>query len=40
MSLLDKIIYVADYIEPGRDFPGVKEAREIVLVDLDLDGCL
>ena len=21
MSLLDKIIYVADYIEPGRDFP-------------------
>ena len=35
MSLLDKIIYVADYIEPGRDFPGVKEAREIVLVDLD-----
>ncbi len=20
MSLLDKIIYVADYIEPGRDF--------------------
>ncbi|HBC4834740.1 TPA: bis(5'-nucleosyl)-tetraphosphatase (symmetrical) YqeK, partial [Enterococcus faecalis] len=35
MSLLDKIIYVADYIEPGRDFPGVKEAREIALVDLD-----
>ena len=24
MSLLDKIIYVADYIEPGRSFPGVK----------------
>ena len=35
MSLLDKIIYVADYIEPGRDFLGVKEARELVLVDLD-----
>lgn len=35
MSLLDKIIYVADYIEPGRDFPGVVEAREIALVDLD-----
>lgn len=35
MSLLDKIIYVADYIEPGRDFPGVKEARELALVDLD-----
>lgn len=35
MSLLDKIIYVADYIEPGRDFPGVQEARDIALVDLD-----
>ncbi|MBO0441470.1 bis(5'-nucleosyl)-tetraphosphatase (symmetrical) YqeK [Candidatus Enterococcus ikei] len=35
MSLLDKIIYVADYIEPGRNFPGVKEARELALVDLD-----
>ncbi len=35
MSLLDKIIYVADYIEPGRDFPGVKEARELALLDLD-----
>lgn len=35
MTLLDKIIYVADYIEPGRDFPGVKEARELALVDLD-----
>lgn len=35
MSLLDKIIFVADYIEPGRTFPGVKEAREIALVDLD-----
>ncbi|MBO0471693.1 bis(5'-nucleosyl)-tetraphosphatase (symmetrical) YqeK [Enterococcus sp. DIV0242_7C1] len=35
MSLLDKIIYVADYIEPGRDFPGVKEARELSLLDLD-----
>ncbi|OJG92023.1 HD domain-containing protein [Enterococcus silesiacus] len=35
MSLLDKIIYVADYIEPGRNFPGVKEARKLALVDLD-----
>lgn len=35
MGLLDKIIYVADYIEPGRNFPGVEEAREIALVDLD-----
>jgi predicted HD superfamily hydrolase involved in NAD metabolism len=36
MSLLDKIIYVADYIEPGRNFPGVQEARELALVDLDM----
>ncbi|MGM0218317.1 bis(5'-nucleosyl)-tetraphosphatase (symmetrical) YqeK [Enterococcus sp. AZ126] len=35
MSLLDKIIYVADYIEAGRNFPGVKEARKLALVDLD-----
>lgn len=35
MSLLDKIIYIADYIEPGRTFPGVQDAREIALVDLD-----
>jgi predicted HD superfamily hydrolase involved in NAD metabolism len=35
MSLLDKIIYVADYIEPGRNFPGVEEAREIALRNLD-----
>ncbi|MGM9902325.1 HAD superfamily hydrolase [Enterococcus sp. 10A9_DIV0425] len=35
MTLLDKIIYVADYIEPGRTFPGVQAAREIAMVDLD-----
>ncbi|MDH6365231.1 putative HD superfamily hydrolase involved in NAD metabolism [Enterococcus sp. PF1-24] len=35
MSLLDKIIYVADYIEAGRDFPIVEQAREIAQVDLD-----
>lgn len=29
MSTLDKIVYVADYIEDGRNFPGVAEAREI-----------
>ena len=34
-GLLDKIIYVADYIEPGRSFPGVKEARELAMIDLD-----
>ncbi len=35
MTTLDKIIYVADFIEPGRDFPGVTEARELALVDLN-----
>ena len=35
MSLLDKIIYVADYIEPGRDFPWVQDARAIAWADLD-----
>lgn len=36
MTLLDKIIYVADYIEAGRDFPGVEEARRLAAIDLDL----
>ena len=27
MSLLEQVIYVADFIEPGRVFPGVEEAR-------------
>ena len=26
MTLLEKIIYLADYIEPSRDFPGVDDA--------------
>lgn len=35
MTLLDKIIYLADYIEPGRHFPGVEEVREMAKVNLD-----
>lgn len=35
MTLLDKIIYVADYIEAGRNFPGVEEARRLAKLDLD-----
>ena len=35
MSLLDKIIYIADYIEPGRTYPGVDRIREIAFIDLD-----
>lgn len=36
MTLLDKIIYLADYIEPGRHFPGVGEVRDLAEKDLDI----
>jgi predicted HD superfamily hydrolase involved in NAD metabolism len=35
MTKLEKIIYLADYIEPGRHFPGVDEVREFARLDLD-----
>ena len=35
MSLLEKIIYVADYMEPCRDFPGVEKLRELAFTDID-----
>lgn len=35
MTLLDKIIYIADYIEPRRNFPGVDEIRAIAFKDLN-----
>lgn len=35
MSLLTKIIYMADYIEPNRDFNGVEELRKQAYQDLD-----
>jgi predicted HD superfamily hydrolase involved in NAD metabolism len=35
MTLLEKIIYVADYIEPGRHFPGVEEVRELAQSNLE-----
>ena len=35
MTLLEKIIYLADYIEPTRDFPGVDRLRQVVYEDLD-----
>lgn len=34
MSLLEQIIFVADYIEPGRNFPGVDEARQLAADNL------
>jgi len=35
MGLLEKILWLADYIEPGRHFPGVDEVREIAEKSLD-----
>ena len=35
MTKLEKVIYLADYIEPTRDFPGVEELRKAVYEDLD-----
>ena len=34
MNLLEKIIYVADYMEPNRDFPGVERLRELAYSDI------
>ncbi len=38
MALLEKILYIADYIEPNRNFDGVRKMRE--LTETDLDGAL
>ncbi|SIQ12723.1 putative HD superfamily hydrolase of NAD metabolism [Paenibacillus sp. RU4T] len=35
MTLLDKVVCLADYMEPGRDFPGVEGIRELAETDLD-----
>ena len=36
MTLLDKIVYVADYIEPKRDkAPNLPMIRQMAFVDLD-----
>lgn len=34
MSLMEQIIFLADYIEPSRDFPGVDKLREEARRDL------
>ena len=34
MNLLEKIIYVADYMEPCRNFPGVETLRELAFSDI------
>lgn len=35
MTPMEKIIYLADYMEPNRDFPGVAWLRETTFRDLD-----
>jgi HD superfamily phosphohydrolase YqeK len=35
MSLLEQIIYLADYMEPNRRIEGVEELRELTFSDLD-----
>ena len=34
MNLLEKIIYVADYVEPNRNFPGVEQLRSMAYTDI------
>jgi len=36
MNLLDKILFVADYIEPERQFRGVVKARKLAYKNLDM----
>ena len=35
MTTLEKILYIADYMEPNRNFPGVERLRELAFTDLD-----
>lgn len=35
MTKLEKVIYLADYIEPSREFPGVEKLRRAVHADLE-----
>ena len=35
MNVLEIIVYVADYMEPNRNFPGVDELRELAMTDLN-----
>lgn len=35
MSMLEKIIYISDYIEPSRDFPGITELRDMAYKNIN-----
>ena len=38
MTLLEKVIYLADYIEPSRNFPGVDKLRAVCYKRGPADG--
>ena len=35
MTLMEKIIFLADYVEPSRNFPGIEVIRQAAGIDLD-----
>ncbi len=35
MGRLDKIVFLSDFVEPGRCFPGVEDLRTKAFIDLD-----
>lgn len=40
MTMLEKIVYIADYIEPNRkEIPGLAEVRRLAFTDIDEAVC-
>ncbi len=39
MSMIEKIVYIADAVEHTRRFPGVSKMRSMALIDID-DACI
>ena len=35
MTILDKIIYISDYIEPNRNFDGLEQVRKLAFTNID-----
>lgn len=40
MSILEKVVYMADYIEPFRSFKGIDEIRDLCYVEKDINRAL
>ena len=40
MSVLEKVIYISDIIEPGRKFMGLEDIRKLAYKDIDADMVL